>query len=154
MKRSFGWLKFPVLVLGLPVLLWGTTLSKTATLYRELRALSADDGYTLSGNELPAVSHDNLLAGDYLFQEAFSSAAEEGCVIANYSPTCERTEGGLSLWRCRLQAKGPFIPLLRLTDRLEGEAGIALSSLRFSRKNEGEAMVTLDVELIQLVRNE
>lgn len=154
-KIDLTWAKLISLLVILPLFLWFTTLNRTVSQYKELHELKKEHGQTSQGEgDILITPNINLLAGDYLFNKYLSTATSGGCDIVSFSPACTNTEGDLSLYRCRIIAKGRFIPLLRLVNHLEEESDIEYAMLRFSCKPEKESYVFLYMDLIQLVLNE
>lgn len=152
MRLNQGTLKLTALIVGLPVILWIAAFSKTLSLYGEYRRLSkseATDSVTL---QKFAVSDENRLAGDCLIKGILTG--EDDVVINEYSPSVEKSDGGLSIVRARLQLKGRFIPLLKVVHLLENQPDISLADICFSHKTGKESLVTLDLDLIQLVGDE
>lgn len=143
------------LLVILPLFLWFTTLNRTVLQYKELHELKNEHGRTSQGeDEILITPKINLLTGAYLFNNYLGAATSEGCDIVSFTPSCDDTEGNLSLYRCRVLVKGRFIPLLRLVNHLEEESDIEYAMLRFSCKPEKEPYVFLYMDLIQLVFNE
>lgn len=153
-KDNLSWLKLFSLLVLLPLFLWITTLHSTASQYRELQKLRRE---RVSAPAFEDYSHayyrNNLLQGDYLFKGYLDMAIAEGCEIVSFTPSCDKNEGELSLFRCHILLKGRFIPLLKLVHSLEDNPDIGFAKLRFFHKSEQDAFVSLEVELIQLVLN-
>ena len=154
-KSDLSWLKLLSLLVLLPLFLWLATLHKTVSQYKELQEMKKESflGSHVE-NDLHPILQKNLLVGNYLFKEHLNTAVSEGCEIVSFSPSCEKTEGDLSLYHCRVLVKGRFIPLLKLVNSLELEPDLGYAMLRFSRRNEQEQMISLDIDLIQLACNE
>ncbi len=152
MRLNHGTLKLTALIVGLPVILWIAAFSKTLSLYGEYRRLSkseATDSVTL---QKFAVPDENRLAGDCLIKGILTG--EDDVVINEYSPSVEKSDGGLSIVRAKLQLKGRFVPLLKVVHLLENQPDISLADICFSHKTGKESLVTLDLDLIQLVGDE
>lgn len=154
-KIDLTWAKLISLLVLLPLFLWLTTLNRTVSQYRELHELKNWHSQTFQGEDNILITPNiNLLVGDYLFNKYLRTATSEGCDVISFTPSCDDTEGNLSLYRCRILSKGRFIPLLRLVNHLEEESDIEYAMLRFSCKPEKESCVFLYMDLIQLVLNE
>lgn len=154
-KNSFIWVKLLSLLVLLPLFLWLTTIRNTVSHYRELKELKKGSSPALlPEDDRFAINQENLLTGDYLFKEHLNAATSDGCEIVSFAPSCDRAEGPVSLCRCHLLMKGPFIPLLKLVNSLEREPDIGYAMLRFSHKSGQEPLVSLDIDLIQLTLNE
>ena len=152
MRLSPGTLKLTVLIVGLPIILWMAAFSKTLSLYGEYRHLSKSETSDSISSQRFAVSGENRLAGDCLIREILSGDGD--VVINEYAPSVEKSDGGLSIVRARLQLKGRFIPLLEVVHFLENQQDISLADICFSHKSGKEMLVTLDLDLIQLVSDE
>ena len=152
MRLSPGALKLTVLIVGLPIILWMAAFSKTLSLYGEYRHLSKSETSDSISSQRFAVPAKNRLAGDCLIREILSGDGD--VVINEYAPSVEKSDGGLSIVRARLQLKGRFIPLLEVVHILENQQDISLADICFSHKSEKETLVTLDLDLIQLVSDE
>ncbi len=154
MKTYLGIIKLVSLFVFLPLFLWVAVLSKTGKQYKEYRKLSitqADMPVRSTSLQLPA---EKILSGEAFVGELDAMSSREGFTIVNYIPSFLKSEAGVSLYSAKLQAKGRFIPLLKLVHFLEEKKGMRLSSLSFLRRNENEDVVTLEMELIQLVKDE
>jgi len=152
MRLSPGTLKLTVLIVGLPIILWMAAFSKTLSLYGEYRHLSKSETSDSISSQRFAVPAKNRLAGDCLIREILSGDGD--VVINEYAPSVEKSDGGLSIVRARLQLKGRFIPLLEVVHFLENQQDISLADICFSHKSGKEMLVTLDLDLIQLVSDE
>ena len=152
MRLSPGTLKLTVLIVGLPIILWMAAFSKTLSLYGEYRHLSKSETSDSISSQRFAVPAKNRLAGDCLIREIRSGDGD--VVINEYAPSVEKSDGGLSIVRARLQLKGRFIPLLEVVHFLENQQDISLADICFSHKSGKEMLVTLDLDLIQLVSDE
>ena len=152
MRLSLGTLKLTALIVGLPIILWMAAFSKTWSLYGEYRHLSKSETSDSISSQRFAVSGENRLAGDCLIREILSG--DDDVVINEYTPSVEKSDGGLSIVRARLQLKGRFIPLLKVVHILENQPELSLADICFSHKSEKETLVTLDLDLIQLVSDE
>ena len=126
--------------------------SKTLSLYGEYRHLSKSETSDSISSQRFAVPAKNRLAGDCLIREILSGDGD--VVINEYAPSVEKSDGGLSIVRARLQLKGRFIPLLEVVHFLENQQDISLADICFSHKSGKEMLVTLDLDLIQLVSDE
>lgn len=152
MRLSPGALKLTALIVGLPIILWIAAFSKTLSLYGEYRHLSKSETSDSISSQRFAVPAKNRLAGDCLIREILSGDGD--VVINEYAPSVEKSDGGLSIVRARLQLKGRFIPLLEVVHFLENQQDISLADICFSHKSGKEMLVTLDLDLIQLVSDE
>lgn len=152
MRLNPGTLKLTALIVGLPVILWIATFSKTLSLYGEYRHLSQSEATDSVASQRFAVSGENRLAGDCLIKGILTG--KDDVVINEYAPSVEKSDGGLSIVRARLQLKGCFIPLLKVVHLLENQPEISLADICFSHKTGKDPLVTLDLDLIQLVGDE
>lgn len=152
MRLNPGTLKLTALIIGLPVILWIATFSKTLSLYGEYRHLSKSEATDSVASQRFVVSGENRLAGDCLIREIQTGGSD--VVINEYTPSLEKSDGGLSIVHAKLQLKGRFIPLLKVVHILENQTDISLADICFSHKLGKEALVTLDLDLIQLVGDE
>lgn len=152
MRLSPGILKLAVLLVGLPIILWLAAFSKTMSLYGEYRNLSKSEVADSVSLQRFTVSCENRLAGDCLIKGILTG--DDDVVINEYAPSVEKSDGGLSIVRARLQLKGRFIPLLKVVHLLENQPDISLADICFSHKTGKEPLVTLDLDLIQLVGDE
>lgn len=152
MRLSPGILKLAVLLVGLPIILWLAAFSKTMSLYGEYRNLSKSEVADSVSLQRVTVSCENRLAGDCLIREILTG--ENEVIINEYAPSVEKSDGGLSIVRARLQLRGRFIPLLKVVHHLENQPEISLADICFSHKTGKDPLVTLDLDLIQLVGDE
>lgn len=104
MRLCPGILKLAVLLVGLPIILWLATFSKTMSLYGEYRSLSKSEVADSVSSQRFTVSCENRLAGDCLVREIL--AGEDEVIINEYAPSVEKSDGGLSIVRARLQLRG------------------------------------------------
>ena len=154
MKKYTGIIKLAALLVLLPIFLWVGALSRTAKQYKEYRKWSKVQASAPVRTSSLKLSTEKILGGEEFIGELGTLSSQEGFTIVNYTPALLKADAGISLYSAKLQAKGRFIPLLKLAHFLEEKEGIDLSALAFSRKNERENAVTLDIELIQLVKDE
>ena len=154
MKKYTGIIKLAALLILLPIALWWATLSKTGKQYQEYRKLSKVQVTAPVHESAIELTKERILTGEAFLGDLGDLASSEGFSIVNYTPSVVKADAGVSILGAKLQAKGRFIPLLKLVRFLEEKDEIDLSSLSLSRKNERENVVTLDVELIQLALDE
>lgn len=152
MRLNPGVLKLTALIVGLPIILWTLAFSKTLSLYGEYRHLSKFETSDSISSQRFAVLGENRLAGDCLIREI--PVGDSDVVINEYIPSVKQSGGGLSIVHARLQLKGRFVPLLKVVYLMENQPDISLADICFSHKTGKDPLVTLDLDLIQLVGDE
>lgn len=95
MRLNPGTLKLTALIVGLPVILWIATFSRTLSLYGEYRHLSQSEATDSVASQRFAVSGENRLAGDCLIKGILTG--KDDVVINEYAPSVEKSDGGLSI---------------------------------------------------------
>lgn len=146
-----GTFKLFFLIVGIPLLLWHVTFSKTLSLYLEYRDLSEVNLNQAEQFKTAEYEGEILLVGDYVMDRIIMLGKDVR--INTYMPSLEKSEGGLDLYKARVQVQGRFVDLLKLVYVFENHSGVALSDVRFFRENDSKRTVMLEMNLIQLVSN-
>ena len=154
MKKNLSVLKFALLVVVAPVVLYMAAFSGTLQLIRELNRLgSAEIVPELSSDTFHCPKGKPLSGGEVLFL----LSGCEGVVSEGYTPKQEDAAASLALWTARVTARGPFRALLLAADAVErGFPEVRFTSLRFSlREERGKkaATVLMEMDLIALERD-
>ena len=154
MKRYSGTIKLISLLVALPVFLWLAAFTKTHRQYVEYRSLvKSQRTAPITENTVMALPEQSMTS-EALLGKVESYASEMGVVIVNYVPSIQKQEAGISLYVSKIQAKGRFIPLLKIVRSLEQTKGVGISSVSFCRKSKKESAVLLDMELVRIAKDE
>lgn len=153
-KQWLGIIKLIMLLLALPLVLWLSTLSKTAGRINEYYELKGKASSTPALEVIPEITATRMVNGEPFIGELGALTKSENIVMLNYCPKLLKEDDGLFLYSANIHAQGGFISLLKLVHFLEQKEYVGISSLSFHRNPDRDPLVSLDAEIIQLVNEE
>lgn len=116
-----------VLLVLTPLLVWALALQKTASAYHSCkqieRQLEVFQKKVPTNDSLPFIQEVADAEKEWLLQRVLTLTSRSGGKVEKYTPWVTQREGELTVMTHEFVLQGAYIPLLRVVEGIEREAG-------------------------------